>query len=142
MRPRTGSTLPSGHGSIPTGFPSPAEDYLEARLEIAGLVEQNPVATYYLHYKGPSFPIARIQTGDILVVDRSKKPSPGCVVVVADDEGFHAAKLVRVGREMHLEFADGSLRSANDQELGGTIWGMVTFLIARLSDESHNPCSR
>lgn len=59
---------------ISAGFPSPADDYLEDRINLNSYLIQNPTSTYMMRVKGTSMQDANIHEGDILVIDKSLKP--------------------------------------------------------------------
>lgn len=81
-QPSPGLALPFVTSPRPqAGFPSPATDYLEERLDLHALLVGNPIATFYLRAEGDSMVDARIHDGDILIVDRSVKAQHGHVVV-------------------------------------------------------------
>ncbi len=69
----------------PTGFPSPADDFIENRLDINAHLVKRPAATFFVRVQGNSMQDAGIHDGDILVVDRSLEPASGKVVVAAVD---------------------------------------------------------
>jgi len=69
------------------GFPSPAGDYLESTLDLHDLLVEHPAATYYLRAAGDSMSDAHIYDGDILVVDRSRKPARGNIVIASVQGG-------------------------------------------------------
>lgn len=66
--------LPLFAESIPAGFPSPGQDYAEARLDLNEHIILRPEATFLLRVKGRSMVEANIHDGDIVVVDRSFAP--------------------------------------------------------------------
>lgn len=81
------------------GFPSPATDYLEERLDLHALLVGNPIATFYLRAQGDSMVDARIHDGDILIVDRSVSAQHGHVVVACsqlEPDRLYVKKLGRV----------------------------------------------
>ncbi len=88
--------LPYFDGSVPAGFPSPAEDYLETPLDLHDFLIDNKAATFLMRVDGDSMRDAGILDGDLLVVDRSAKPDNGCVVVVAVN-GEYTVKRLRRG---------------------------------------------
>ena len=75
--------LPYFEGTVPAGFPSPAEDYLETPLDLTEYLIENRAATFMMRVDGDSMKDAGILDGDLLVVDRAAKPVNGSVVVVA-----------------------------------------------------------
>lgn len=115
-----------GH-TVPAGFPSPADDYVEDKLDLNKLLVQNKSATFFLRVKGDSMINAGINDGDIIVVDRSVEPVERSVVVAVVDSELTIKRLVwRNGvAELHAENSKyAPIRFKEGQEL--TIWGVVT----------------
>ncbi len=65
------------------GFPAPGDDQVENVLDINDLVVKNPASTFFVRVEGDSMVGAGIFSGDVLVVDRSKDPEDGVIVVAA-----------------------------------------------------------
>ncbi|MCL4759550.1 MAG: translesion error-prone DNA polymerase V autoproteolytic subunit [Rhodocyclaceae bacterium] len=76
-----GCWTPLGLTPVSAGFPSPAEDYADKRLDINDYLVRNPVSTFFFPVRGDSMQGAEIFDGDILVVDRSVRAQHGHVVV-------------------------------------------------------------
>lgn len=76
-----GCWIPLGLSPVSAGFPSPAEDYADKRLDINDYLVRNPVSTFFFPVKGDSMQGAEIFEGDILVVDRSVRAQHGHIVV-------------------------------------------------------------
>lgn len=113
--------------SVSAGFPSPADDYIEDRLDLNELLVNNKAATFFLRVKGDSMVNAGIHHGDIIVVDRSVQPAHRSIVVAVVDGELTVKRLItRSGSaELHAEnpkYAPICLQEG--QEL--TIWGVVT----------------
>jgi DNA polymerase V len=70
---------------VSAGFPSPAADHEERRLDINEYLIKNPVSTFFFPVEGDSMEGAQIFSGDVLVVDRSVKARHGSVVVAFVD---------------------------------------------------------
>ncbi len=68
---------------ISAGFPSPAQDYVEQRLDLNQLCVKRPAATYFLRVAGISMINAGIYPDDLLVVDRSITAQAGDIVVAS-----------------------------------------------------------
>lgn len=66
-----------------TGFGSPAETYVNKRLDLNELIPFDVITTYYFKYAGE--PKLGINTGDILVVDKSIEPEIGDLVLIKED---------------------------------------------------------
>lgn len=73
--------LPLDMVKVSAGFPSPAADYEDQRLDINKYLVRNPVSSFFFPVEGDSMEGAEIFAGDFLVVDRSVKPSHRAIVV-------------------------------------------------------------
>lgn len=69
--------------AVPAGFPSPATDYCERKLDLNELCIPHPAATYFVRAQGDSMIEAGIFPGDVLVVDRSITAAHGDIVIVS-----------------------------------------------------------
>ena len=85
MQPEEASatSLPLYLAPVAAGFPSPAEDYQDRRLDLHEHLVRNHAATFFLRASGDSMIRAGILDGDLLVVDRSLVPGNGSVVIAA-----------------------------------------------------------
>jgi len=77
----------------PAGFPSPAQDYVEAELDLNDYCIRHPSATYFLRASGNSMNDAGMKDGDLLVVDKSLTPEHGDIVIAAVDGEFTVKQL-------------------------------------------------
>ena len=98
--------LPYFDGSVPAGFPSPAEDYLETPLDLSEYLIENKAATFMMRVDGDSMKDAGILDGDLLVVDRAAKPVNGSVVIVAVNGEYTVKRLRRCPDCVWLEPAN------------------------------------
>lgn len=122
---------------VPAGFPSPAEEYLDHRLDLNERLVRNPAATFFIRVAGESMRGAGIASGDILVVDRSLDPRPGHVVVAAVDGCLTIKRLKRRGGVLVLapenpDYPDIPLGPETDAQ----VWGVATYVVHGLA-----PCS-
>ncbi len=75
--------IPLFSDQVPAGFPSPATDYCERKLDLNELCVQKPAATYFVRAQGESMIEAGIFPGDVIVVDRSITATHGDIVVAS-----------------------------------------------------------
>lgn len=75
--------IPLFSDAVTAGFPSPATDYCERKLDLNELCIQTPAATYFVRAQGDSMIEAGIFPGDVLVVDRSITAAHGDIVIVS-----------------------------------------------------------
>ena len=69
--------------SVSAGFPSPATDYLENKLDLNEYLVKHPAATYIVKANGSSMVDAGILSGDLLIVDRSVTPRNESIVIAS-----------------------------------------------------------
>ena len=116
-------------GRVPAGFPSPADDFDEAELDIAAHLVQNPDSTFFIRAHGESMIMAGILSGDVLVVDKSVEPCVGAIVIAVLDGEMTVKELGRVGSRYALvprpvdPEAFPSVVVGPEQELH--VWGVV-----------------
>lgn len=77
--------LPLFTHSVPAGFPSPADDYMERSLDLNTHLIKHPAATYLARARGNSMEGCGIYDGDLLIVDRSLEPQQGHIIIAALD---------------------------------------------------------
>lgn len=125
--------LPLGLTPVSAGFPSPAEDYEDKRLDVNDYLVRNPVATFFFPVQGDSMQGAEIFNGDILVVDRSVSPQHGHIVVAFINGERLVKRLHRKGARVALVAehpAYPPLELTEGAEL--EIWGVVIGKFKRL----------
>ena len=67
--------------SVPAGYPSPAQDYSDTKIDLSEMLIRDQVSTFIVRVSGSSMEGAGISDGDELIVDRSIKPRDGHVVI-------------------------------------------------------------
>ena len=78
---------------ISAGFPSPAADFLSSELNIHDYILTNPSSTFCVKVSGDSMIGAGINSGDILVIDRSIKPSQNHIILCSLEGDFLIKRL-------------------------------------------------
>ena len=79
--PSRPADVPFYEALVPAGFPSPAETYVERRLNLHDLCVRYPDATYFVRVAGESMIEAHILPGSILVVDSAQPLTTGAIIV-------------------------------------------------------------
>lgn len=125
--------LPLAAAAVAAGFPSPADDYVESRIDLNDILIRHPSSTFFLRVSGDSMRDAGILDGDLLVVDRAVEPRAGRVVVAVLDGAFTLKYLNRHQGRWRLEAAHPDyppleLRDAGD----ACIWGVAIHAIHTL----------
>ena len=112
----------------PTGFPSPAADYLEAPLDLQKMLVWRPASTF-LFTAGTDFASANIVRNDLLVVDRACPFLHNTIVIAALDGKLCLRRLLRQGKALSLVGADGAASMPTQDT---AVWGTVTAIVHRL----------
>ena len=125
-----GFKIPLYSSRVQAGFPSPADDYIEAKLDLNEYLIKNPASTFLVKATGDSMIGAGIQEGSILVVDRSIEAKDGCIVIAAINGELTVKRLKKRGKECSLMPENPKYKPIKiTEEMDGTIWGVVTTTI-------------
>ncbi|SFH41076.1 LexA family protein [Pontibacter chinhatensis] len=125
-----GIELPLFASYVSAGFPSPADDYLEGRIDLGKYLIQNPTSTFMMRVKGSSMVEANIHDGDILVIDKSLKASDGMPVVCFLDGEFTVKTFRKVGNKAYLMPANPAYKPIEvTEEMDIRVWGVVVWIL-------------
>jgi DNA polymerase V len=117
---------------VSAGFPSPAEDYLEGKLDLSHYLIANPAATFYVRVSGNSMTGVGIFSGDLLVVDRSLEVRPEQIVIAVLNGELTVKRLYLDGDRLFLKAENDSYSPIEVTEFQDlVIWGVVTSAIHR-----------
>ena len=122
--------------SVAAGFPSPADDYVEARIDLNQELIPSPLSTFFMRVEGDAMRGDGIVDGDLLVIDRSVEPRVGMVVVAVQDGSFVLRRLGRHDGRLWLLASDAHtppLPLGGDDELAGQLWGVAIHAIHHLA---------
>ncbi|PQA79210.1 MAG: peptidase [Curvibacter sp.] len=115
---------------VTAGFPSPAEDLGAERLDLSALLVPNPQATFFMRASGVSMVNLGISDQDILVVNKSKRPRHGQIVVASIDGEFTVKKLFKKAGRTKLVAGNPTYPDiVLKEEQILQIWGVVTSVI-------------
>lgn len=125
--------LPLFLDRVSAGFPSPADDYLEGRLDLNEHLVKHPAATFFVRAAGDSMIGAGIHSGDILVVDRSLEPGANSVVIAVINGDLTVKRILRTGGKLLLAPENPRYRPIEIREsMEFEVWGVVTSVIHSL----------
>lgn len=88
VRENEGVTIAFFNCAVPAGFPSPAGDYLEERIDLNKALIQHPLSTFIIGCKGESMLDAFIPPKAKLIVDRSLTAKTGDIVLALVHKEF------------------------------------------------------
>lgn len=122
--------LPFYENRISAGFPSPAQNDEEERLDLNELLIKHPSATFFLRVTGSSMINAGIHHGDILIVDRSLPPAHGKIVIASVNGELTVKRLHAAGGKVKLVAENPAYPTIDiTEEMEMRIWGVVTNVI-------------
>lgn len=122
--------LPLYLSPVKAGFPSAADDYLDRALDLNDFLIKHPAATFVVKVKGDSMIGAGIQSGDMLIVDRSLEAKDKKIVVAILNGEFTVKRLHQRQGKMFLiaenpQYQPIEITPGIDFE----IWGVVVHVI-------------
>ena len=122
--------IPMFTDSVQAGFPSPAEDYMDLDLNLQDHLIQNPSATFCVRAVGESMKDAGIQSGDIMLVDKSLTPKNRSIVLAIIDGEFTIKRVNVSDKELYLmPDNENFLPIKITEEMDFQVWGVVTYII-------------
>lgn len=118
---------------VPAGFPSPAEDHMDLDLDLSSYLIQHPSATFCVRVEGDSMVGVGIQSGDVILIDRSLTPNPGNIVLAVVDGEFTVKRVDIVDDKLFLIPENPRLKPMEVAEGSSfQVWGVVTFVIHKV----------
>lgn len=121
---------------VKAGFPSPAESYEVEPLDFNHDMIEHPDTTFYARANGDSMIGAGIDSGDLLVVDRSLDAQNGDIVVAFYNQEF----TMKYYDDTHLAEGFIELKPANPrypvlkvtkEATDFRVWGVVVYTIKK-----------
>lgn len=119
--------------TVQAGFPSPAADYEQSRIDLNQHLLLNETASFLFRLRGNSMTGIGIYEGDTLIVDRSITPQHNHIVLAIIDGEFTVKRLYLRANEARLIAENPAyppITLKEGQEL--KVWGVVTFNLHRL----------
>ncbi|MFD1260363.1 MULTISPECIES: LexA family protein [Entomomonas] len=128
--------LPLVNNPVRAGFPSPADDYLETKLDLTEHLIPHPSATYYIRAAGDSMIEYGIFDGDLLVVDRSLEAKVGDILIVAIDGELTCKRLAYMPNSLCLVSGNPEYPTIPLEDKDVHVWGVVIHTIHSLRGRS------
>jgi DNA polymerase V len=117
--------------SVPAGFPSPADDHIEGKLDLNEHLIRRPSATFFVRASGESMRDAGIFDGDLLVIDRGITAKADDIVIAAIHGELTVKRLRKLDGIWLLAPENPDFPAIKLDEAGCEIWGVVTHSIRR-----------
>ena len=123
--------LPLYSSRVPAGFPSPADDHIEGKLDLNLHLIRRPAATFFIRAQGESMRDAGIFDGDLLVVDRAIAPQAVDIVIAVLHGDLTVKRLRKSNGALILYAENPDFPDIALDDAGCEAWGVVTHSIRR-----------
>lgn len=123
--------IPLHLNSVKAGFPSPADDFAENYLDLNEYLIQRPTSTFFVRVSGDSMINAGINSGNILIVDRSLDYYNNSIVVAIVDNEFTVKRLKYINSQPYL-YPENPNYKPIKLKVSDEVWGVVTSVINKL----------
>lgn len=130
--------IPLYSSKVPAGFPSPADDHIEKRLDTNEYLIDQENATFFATVEGESMIDAGLLPGDKAVVDKSKRPVNGDIVV-ALIYGENTIKTFHRKRDGSIQLLPANPKFKPieiTEDMGFEVWGVVISSFRRYRKKS------
>ena len=118
--------------NTPAGFPSPAQDDMQEPIDLGAWLVEYPAASYIMRVDGRSMAGVGINDGDLIVVNRAKKPRAGAIVVALVHGDRTLKRLSWIdGRHWLVPEAEGFADILVDEHV--EIWGVVVGVARKMA---------
>ena len=118
---------------VSAGFPSPADDFLDKKLDLNQHLVKHPAATFFVRVAGDSMTGAGINDNDILIVDRSLEVSDGKIIIAVLEGELTVKRFRSIKGKSYLYPENPKYQPI---ELGENksfeVWGVVTNVIHKV----------
>lgn len=122
--------LPMYMDAVAAGTPTPAEDYIEGKIDLNRHLIKNPTATFLVRATGNSMIDAGIHSGDVLVVDRSLSPTEGRIVIAVLNGELTVKRIHYNQQNVYLLPENPTYPAITiSEEMELQVWGVVTNVI-------------
>ena len=124
---------PYFESGVSAGFPSPAEDHMQSKIDLNDLLIEHPSATYYVRVNGDSMLGAGIVNGDLLIVDRSLEVTNNCIVVAHIDGEFTVKRIKKNKNKIFLQAENTNYKPIKiTEDMDFELFGVVAHAIHHL----------
>ena len=129
------TTIALFSNKVQAGFPSPAMDYMEERIDLNKEFIKHPLATFIVECTGDSMINAFIPPKAKLIVDRSISPKTGDIVLAVINGEFTVKFLKKNDYNCFLVPANSKYKEIKVlPEMNMEVWGVVTSIITDTRD--------
>jgi DNA polymerase V len=118
---------------ISAGFPSPAEDYVDRKLDLNEYLIKHPAATFFVRVEGNSMINAGIHDGDLLIIDRAIEPNDKKIVIAVINGEMTVKRIRKIKDKVYLMSENDDFEPMEvSEESDLSIWGVVSHVIHKV----------
>lgn len=116
---------------VSAGFPSPAEDYIEGRIDLNRELIRHPLSTFYVRVTGDSMRNIGIYPNCLLVVDRAMETQDGNIVIarIFDELCVKRLSICSDGKVWLMSENELYEPIEVNEEMDFEVWGRVLYSI-------------
>lgn len=130
--PVTKIEIPLATERVQAGFPSPAQDYTDKKLDLNEFLINNANATFIVRANSQSMLNAGIDIDDALIVDRSLEAQHRDIVIALVDNEFTVKRLIKDALGCWLKAENEGFNDIHPMEgQHFELWGVVTNIIKK-----------
>lgn len=119
------------------GFPSPAADYTDDRIDLNHLLVPHPSATFYMSVKTEAMAGDGILPGSLAIIDRSLTARNNDIVVAVVN-GEIIMRRIETKPELCLSASNSKFKKITISEGSDfRVWGVVSVIISNPNQLSH-----
>lgn len=120
---------------VPAGYPSPALDYMEKRIDLNEEFIKHPLSTFMCETEGNSMIDAFIPPKAKLIIDRSLTPKNGDIVLASINGEFTVKFIKRNQHKCWLYPANSKFSETEiTEEMNLLVFGVVTTILINPND--------
>jgi DNA polymerase V len=126
------SPVPIYTSQVSCGFPNPAADFCEERIDISDYLIPNPISTFLVRAKGNSMEGSRIFDNSLLIIDRSIKPANGSICLCVFNSEFTVKRFSKTSSGIQLLASNNRYEPITiTPDMDFEIWGVITQVVSR-----------
>ena len=130
-----GCVIPFFDCKVAAGFPSPATDYIEERIDLNKEFIKHPLSTFIIECSGDSMINAFIPPKAKLIIDRSIHPKNGDIVLAVLNGEFTVKFLRKNEVKCWLVPANSKYNDIEiTEDMDMQVWGVVTYILSNPND--------
>lgn len=125
--------LPLFTTKISAGFPSPADDHIDNKLNLNQYLISHKESTFFVKVEGDSMMNAGINHDDLLIVDRSLEAKNGSIIIAFLNGDLTVKRLLKKKDKFFLLAENPTYPTIEiTAEMNFEMWGVVTYVIHTL----------